>query len=81
VSRINTPLRQFHPQPGYGRTMLQGVYSWLNLRLIIHLLKLYRIALAIMSNSRVKLIKIDGQRLTFGVEADDGVDVIAKGDS
>lgn len=29
--------------------------------------------------ARVKLIRIDGQRLTFEVEADDGVDIIAKG--
>jgi fluoroacetyl-CoA thioesterase len=29
--------------------------------------------------ARVKLVGINGQRLTFEVEADDGVDVIAKG--
>jgi len=29
--------------------------------------------------ARVKLVKIDGQRLTFEVEADDGVDIIASG--
>lgn len=29
--------------------------------------------------ARVKLVAINGQRLTFEVEADDGVDVIAKG--
>lgn len=33
----------------------------------------------LLVTARVKLVKIDGQRLTFEVEADDGVDVIASG--
>ena len=33
----------------------------------------------LLVTARVKLIKINGQRLTFEVEADDGVDVIASG--
>lgn len=33
----------------------------------------------LMVTARVRLVAINGQRLTFEVEADDGVDVIAKG--
>jgi len=33
----------------------------------------------LLVTARVKLVKIDGQRLTFEVEADDGVDIIAAG--
>ncbi len=33
----------------------------------------------LLLTARVKLVGINGQRLTFEVEADDGVDIIAKG--
>jgi fluoroacetyl-CoA thioesterase len=33
----------------------------------------------LLVTARVKLVKINGQRLTFEVEADDGVDIIAAG--